>query len=515
METNVKPKENENAYSDGYMESCLLGTMVLNPKLMGIYCEKLELDDFTSDSNKLIFHFLKEYSIWHGNDITESKINSFFLEMKRKSPVYSIFGERDFYSTTIKYYLSLGTLNAPWDNNFYLGVKKLSLLRKISRLDLSPESIKNTEGFEDLSSSDILNKLLCKLQSLEKEAETEKSELLSEDLGAKLMSLLYNPPVGLNTPFSFINENMQGLCDNTVTFLGGLSNSGKSRLLVYLLTHLVVDSGVKVCLISNEMSKEDFYRIFLTTVLNLPALIKRHGVKASVTQKKLIKGDFTGKDGALLRPRENEDEHSFTLRALNENKELSTLYDILVFFRDYYEDCFYFVNLSSDYSPEKLSAVIKNMKQKGCRVFAYDTLKGYKSSEWQDLTQTATAFSELIKGDSDKIIGIATFQLTDATQLYSPEDLSSMNIATAKHIMHVCDNMLMFMRIKREDFGGYEIDNGVKPKNIDSSNYTDKSLVAVKIIKNRSGGGKDTIYALTADYNSNTWAENGIILPKR
>ena len=155
------------------------------------------------------------------------------------------------------------------------------------------------------------------------------------------------------------------------------------------------------------------------------------------------------------------------------------------------------------------------MKQKGCRVFAYDTLKGYKSSEWQDLTQTATAFSELIKGDSDKIIGIATFQLTDATQLYSPEDLSSMNIATAKHIMHVCDNMLMFMRIKREDFGGYEIDNGVKPKNIDSSNYTDKSLVAVKIIKNRSGGGKDTIYALTADYNSNTWAENGIILPKR
>ena len=145
-------------------------------------------------------------------------------------------------------------------------------------------------------------------------------------------------------------------------------------------------------------------------------------------------------------------------------------------------------------------------------MFAYDTLKAYKSSEWQELTQSATAFSEIIKGDPEGIIGLTSFQLTDHSQLHSPEDLSSMNIATAKHILHVADNMIMFLRLKNEDYGTYKYisidNNSIKPLE------KDRFYTVAKIIKNRSGGGKEKLYLLDVNYATNVWIENGEIIKK-
>ena len=494
----------------------MLGT-ILNPhELMDAYGASLSKSDFKSEASRLIYGFIELYRSYYGDEITPQKTRRVYRELCPKNPNYRVISdESDFYESALKPLMDVGLKDGERDNPFYKTVKRLSTLRQLQEKGFPLEKFVKKGELSKLSAEEILSRLSDNLEKIREGTGESLGSLMSENLVEHLKNLLITPEKGLITPFKFINENLNGLTENSLTMIGGLSNTGKSRLLIYILLYLILKNRVKVCLLSNEMTETEFSHIIITTILNMPLFQAMHGKAIRVEQSTVTRAQFTGNGGEMLRKREGETKEEFVARALEESPLFSDIVDILICFQEYFGDCFYFVNISEDYSPERIKAVVKSMKQKGCRVFAYDTLKGYKSSEWQDLTQTATAFSELIKGDSDKIIGIATFQLTDATQLYSPEDLSSMNIATAKHIMHVCDNMLMFMRIKSEDFGGYEINDTVKTKNIDKSNYTDKSLVAVKIIKNRSGGGKDTIYALTADYNSNIWEENGIIVPKR
>ena len=134
------------------------------------------------------------------------------------------------------------------------------------------------------------------------------------------------------------------------------------------------------------------------------------------------------------------------------------------------------------------------------------------------MVQIATDLSEIIKNDSSGIVGIATFQLTDDVNISKPEDLNSMKIANAKHIMHVADNMLMFMHLGRELRKNYQVLNEKASKNwgeaVGADIQDNINMSAFRIIKNRRGGGKDDIYAVRNDLNLNKWRVEGLLIKK-
>ncbi|MBP3323406.1 MAG: hypothetical protein J6M16_04355 [Clostridia bacterium] len=506
-ENEREKNEAKEEFYDELSEQTLLGTLLNCPELLDVYGTSLQKSDFNSEASRLIYEFIDVYRGYYGNDFTDLKVRRVFRKLCQENASYGVISkEEDFYECALMPLMDLGLKDGEKDNRFYRTVKGLSTLRKLKDLGFPIDKFVNKGDVSKLSSEEILTKLSENLDKLRENNGENTGCIISENLVTCLKDLLISPEKGLVTPFNFINENLNGFTKNSLTMIGGLSNTGKSRLMIYILLYLILRNKVKVCLLSNEMTQAEFSHIIITTILNMPLFQAMHGKLIKVEQSTVTKAEFTDKNGRILKKGEEETKEAFVYRVLEESPLFSDVMDILVCFEENFGECFHFVNISEDYSPERIKAVIKAMKQKGCTVFAYDTLKAYKSSEWQELTQSATVFSELIKGDRDGIIGITSFQLTDHSQLYSPEDLSSMNIATAKHIMHVADSMIMFLRIKKEECRNFTIDNNKKFS--DGKNY-----LAAKIIKNRNGNGKDKLYALSADYGCNLWQEEGELTP--
>lgn len=192
-----------------------------------------------------------------------------------------------------------------------------------------------------------------------------------------------------------------------------------------------------------------------------------------------------------------------------ESSTFKAYLNILDWLQTNYRNMFHFKNISDDYSIERIRMEIRTAKKKGCRVVAYDTLKSCGSTEWGELQKTATELSELIKSDPDGITGLATFQLTDDTVYKKPEDLNSNNIANAKHIMHVTDNMLMFKMINPQEFCVKIQETSGDEKSI--SIPKDTNVAAFKIVKNRNGAGKDVLFGVQTNLDYNVWHPLGTL----
>ena len=181
------------------------------------------------------------------------------------------------------------------------------------------------------------------------------------------------------------------------------------------------------------------------------------------------------------------------------------------------------MNATDDYSPERIKQEYRLAKQRGCTVFAYDTLKSYQSLEWQDLTLAATMLSELIKSDPDGMIGLATFQLTSDALNCDPFDLGEKHIAHSRSMLHLPDAMLMFRHLTPEQNKLYQIMLETDTPNEETSDEkeavridirNDAHITAFKIIKNRRGGGKDKVFAVQSNLDLNRWHYSGEICRK-
>ena len=305
---------------------------------------------------------------------------------------------------------------------------------------------------------------------------------------------------------------MHGLCPNDFTMIGGGTNCGKSRFLMNVLSYLVCHENQKVCLLSNEMTEDDFYKSLICSIVNMPDIQDLHGKKLRLEQSEIVQSRFVDNNGCLMERQQNESVEEFESRLLSESSIYRDYSAVLQWFQENYHDSFYFVNVSDNYSIERLKAEIRKAKRLGCKVIAYDTLKSYQSSEWGDFVQTATGLSECIKSDPDGLHGIATFQLTDDAAQCAPKDLGSNKIANAKHIMHVADNMIMFMHLDNQQANSYLIKDSSGAENAIVQSI---KIAAFKIVKNRRGGGKDTLYAVQNNLHLNFWKEVGMLIPNK
>lgn len=489
-------------------ELILLGHIINNMSLLEQYGSCLQKNDFHDKPNRILYDFLCDYYRNFGTEYSQDKVNILYLKWKSDNKEFSKhFSQAKVFWKNLKTLKKLGSTNALVDNIHYQSVKKASCLRRLKEAGIDTKFIEKSENFSNMTSDEIMRLVSDNVDNISQNCMLHPTIDLVSKIKDTACSFIVKPDFGFQTPFTFINDYIHGLCKNDLTMIGANTNCGKSRLLVYILTYLVCVEKQPVLLLSNELTEEQFQKILICTVVNMPQLSELHDQKIRMTQSEITQPHYYSKDGMPIEILPNEGNKEYINRLKAENNEFAAYLKILEWFQDNYKNMFNFKNISDDYSVERLKMEIRTAKKHGCTVVAYDTLKGYGNADWGELQQTATELSELIKSDPDGITGLATLQLTDDTLNKRPEDLNSTNIANAKHIMHVTDNMLMFKTINNSEFL-LEVNSDNK---VVGQIPADVKIAAFKIVKNRNGAGKDALFGVQTNLDYNVWNYIGIL----
>lgn len=494
------------ATHNAFSEIVLIGSIMKNIELMSEYDGILSVDDFKDESIRSIFRILQSYyAIYGSEELEQTHYNLIVAKLIEESDVSLRYINLKKPWTDVQKIRKCGALQ-PADNEAFRDVKRCSTLRQLQSAGFDIKEICEHPDLKTFTSDDVVKMVYEKLDPVFNAASLHPREDFSSNIMERALRFFENPEIGLQTPFSFINEHMHGLCPNDFTLIGGLSNTGKGRFLMNLLVWLVAKEGQTVCLLSNEMTSEDFFKAMVCTIINNPEL---HDKNLRLTQTNIVQSRFKDAQGEYVERLPDETGMEFHARVVEESAECRDYEAVLKWWEETFPGKLIFKSVASDYSTPRLKQEIRRAKACGCTVVAYDTLKGYQSTEWGALVQATTDLSEMIKSDKEGLIGLATFQLTDDVAMIKPEKLTSMNIARAKGIMHLADNILMFMPLRNDLKDEYVVvsnevtDEDDKP--IVSAIDEDVSVIAFRIIKNRRGGGKEQIYAVQNNLDTNRW----------
>lgn len=501
---------------DVMSEMILLGNIINRIELVGEYSDCLCDEDFTDSVNRKLWLFLKEYYREYGAvELEEVRVNAKYMEMLDRLKFKFDYGYQKKPFKLVKEYRAFGAAVPP-DNEAFRRVKKMSLLRRLNEIGYNVAPIIARDDFRQLTSEDIEQIIYGKVDEAMSLSQLHPRIDLSKDFKQRAMRFLEEPEVGLQTPFPFINDYMHGLCKNDMLLIGGISNSGKGRLLMTMLTWLVVHERQTVCLLSNEMTEADFFKCLVCTVVNMN---DAHGKPLKLSQGDIVQNHFKDEAGEYIERHEGELADEFKERLQQNSPEFRMYMDVLDWWENNFTDRFRFVNVADNYSTERLKHEIRLATAAGCSVIAYDTLKSYQSTEWGDMVQATTDLSELIKSDKNGVVGLATFQLTNDVQFSAPEDLTSAKIANAKNIIHLADGMIMFVQLKDYQKQLYQVTSRELQEEWGEEAYEDipegANVAAFRIIKNRRGDGKDKIFAVQNNLDRNCWIQLGDLVKEK
>ena len=492
-------------------EGLLLGNILRNSGLINEYAGTLSASDFSLDEARYFFNVLQHYYSTYGAEEVTAERFCFLAQLLEK--------ENDLKlppGLTLKNLANWVDIvktpgsSHPSNCDAFRIVKRDSMLRQLENARIDVKDICEREDFSELTADQVINLVYEKLDPLANAASIHPHEDFSSNITERALRFFEKPEIGLQTPFPFINEHMHGLCPNDFTLIGGLSNTGKGRFLMNLLVWLVAKEGQSVCLLSNEMTSDDFFKAMVCTIINNPDL---HDEKLHIPQSNIVQSRFKDDDGEYIERLPEENGMNFHDRVLEISTECQQYEAVLQWWEETFPGKLIYVNVANDYSTPRLKQEIRRAKANGCTVIAYDTLKGYQSTEWGELVQATTDLSEVVKSDRSGLIGLATFQLTDDVATSKPEDLTSLKIARAKGIMHLADNILMFMPLRDRLKDAYVI---ISPDDLDENGEPvygeiepNASIAAFRIVKNRRGGGKEQIYAVQTNLDLNRWVYIG------
>ncbi len=477
-------------------ELCLIGNILENMELLDSYKECLAEDDFEDAAFRRLYRFLIEYGNRFGNELDEMKVNILYLEFCDRDSKYQSYFKKTIY-TIIKQIRPLGVKDCGANNDAFIQVKRNKAIRELLNQGFPVERILEDKNVAGLTADDVMDLVRGELEDCTTKFTLRKREDLGSNLVALARNFLVSPEVGIQTPFDFINEHMHGLYKNDLTMIGGVSNSGKGRFLMNLLTYLVCAEHQRVYLISNEMTYDDFIKALICTLVNSPAIQKLHGHQLQIRQTDIVRSKFRDGAGNVIERESTEGVEDFEAHLLSASKEYREYLEVIQWFQDNYSGQFYFANITDGYGVERLKSELQKAEKMGCSIVAYDTMKSYQSTEWGDLVLTATALSEYVKSSASGIHGIATFQLTDDVNYIKPEELESSKISGAKNIIQVADNMLMFKQLPSSQNRYYQIAGNRIPADI--------KIACFRIVKTRRGGGKESMYAVHNNLDYNCW----------
>ena len=472
--------------------------------------------DFSDEATKFFYdNFAMMYETFT-QTINETNINAWMTQLEERFNTYKFYGG----FSLIKTWMNLA--ESTNFKNYFVTVKKFSLLREYQRQGFPAERIMEFKNFEKLSAKDIYKLIRSKADKIFTIIDCdEESHIINEGMVDMVNSCLVTPDIGLPYPFELINELFKGMMEQTFIAVGMASNEGKTRFMIMLVAYLSLVLKQKTFVMLNEMTTRQIKHCLITTVLNNGEFKALHGVDIVKNEKEITlglykdnKGDFitrnTDEHGKFI-----EDEEAYIQRLAKSSDEYNKVQQVAQWVEDEMEGKIY-VKEMTRYDDSTLEfecrkhVLIHNIKY----VF-YDTLKNSDSSmgEWSAFKLTVTKLKQMT--NELRLFFYGSIQLTDQVHLTEPLMLTSNNIAEAKSIKHLMDQMLFAKKIEKSHYSKYEI---ISQDSDWGSNYAidldyKYMYYAFIIDKNRKGDKK--AIAFKVDLNTNIWQELGILVKKQ
>lgn len=435
----------------------------------------------------------------------EVKVNTFMAQDEERLRLYKEYGG-------YKQITQWMSLSDPEDfDNYFETLKKFSLLREYFKKGYSVERIVKHKKFNELKALDIYKLVRSKVDQISTVIlSNQESSVLNENVENDIKSYIIKPQEGLHYPWPIVHEMFKGCRLGKAVLNGFLSNEGKTRILVMLMSYIALYHNKPVLILSNEMSEEDLRSCLITTVVNNECFREMHGVDIKKPEAEIVLGKYRDKRGTFMEKKADESHDEFYKRLERDSEEYNKILKVGKWIDDRGKKLIFFKDVSNDYSDSRLDFEIKKHRLiNNVEYMCYDTLKGYKTDDWMTVKQTFTKLREIV-GEINVWL-FCNFQLTDDSVFADIFEMSSNNISNSKQIKHATDYMLLGKRIDKQEYHKYvvrEIDAWGESKAVPLD--PDKKYFAMKPEKNR--GGNKLYYPLFVyDLDYNTWDNIGSI----
>jgi replicative DNA helicase len=457
-------------------EALFVGSFFAKPILYVDYAEliKSKYDFFDPDSKFLYDSFDVFYKTF-SQEATETKVQIFMSQDKDRFKRYKEIGGWK----TIEKQMELAD---PGDISHYFDtIKKYSLVREFERKGFPVQKILQHKAFSKMKAEDIVRYMRFNVDNINTIIGGGKSStLLGKGLKNTIEKWKETPDIGEEIPFPIWHSLFRGWRKGKLIVDGMMSGNGKSRRASKVAAYIGIKKSIPTLVLVNEQEKDEWDAMVASVVANN----KEFGFWKS-------EADYIEENDILLGT--CTDEQYERLYEISEWIEQNTK--------------IYFLDLDR-YDDDDLEREIKkHVLGLGVKYVFYDTLKGYKTDNWESVKQTTTKLKDLC--NELKIGGYATIQLTDDTVM--TDELTSLNIANAKQLKHVVDHLVLEKKIDIRKYDNYMIKTdswGEIP--LDKN----KIFYLAKVDKNR-GGATGMNLVTEVDLGKNLWIERGYLIKKK
>lgn len=497
-------------------EALFLGAIYNKPELLVGYssCVKSEYD-FSDEYMRFLYN---NAEIMYKRGIVFEKSNyiTYFNEDPELSRYFNSFGGYIFIDKLTK--VSDVNCAAAYFNN----LKKFSLLRELKNKGFDTNLILNLPEFQQFDAYDvyrIVRGLVDRTQSII--INDKSAQVINTGTRKMLNSFIEEPDFGIALPFPIMNEMFRGMMLDTTMGIGMLSNTGKSRLMEKIAAYITLVLRQRVVIIVNEMTLGALKKCLITTVLNNPEFQALHGVDIVKPEKELTDGVYHDSAGNIIYRKTDENgtvietTEEFIKRLEETSEEYRKVMQVADWIDAETQELMYCVDVGDDFDDDRLEFEIRNAHFKnGVNYWFYDTFQAdlHSNGDWASIKTTAMKLEHLSKELG--MFGFMTFQLTDDTEYTKPDELTSNNIASCKHIKHGLWTMGMLKEIPPDDFfkyGYYQSDKDWGDDVI-CDLKEDRRYFIFNTEKNRFGDKKKIVIEVNLDLN--TWIEKGVLAKK-
>lgn len=461
-------------------EALLVGAIYAKPILFVDYSELIKSKyDFDDEDVRFMYDMFSLYYQTFSQEINESKVTIFMQqEPERYHRFKSIGGWK-----SIERNMELADPNDV--KKYFDTVKKYSLVREFERKGFPIQKVLQHPKFPQMKAEDIVRSMRFNVDNINTVIGGGKSSvILGKKFAHKLAQWRQSPDMGATIPFKIWNDYFRGLRKKKVLVDGMLSNEGKSRRMAKVVNYMGVLNQIPILVLVNEQDEDEWYAMQASTICN--------NFEFNFLNPESGNGLLDIREADILRGIYNsEQDFEFVTETVGDWIQKRSK--------------IFFLELNK-YSDEDLEREIKkHVLGLGIQYVFYDTLKGYKTDQWESVKQTTTHIKNIC--NEMNIGGYATIQLTDETHFVDIFDLTSNNIANAKQLYHVVDHMILEKRLNPKDYSKYRIKNEWGEYELQS----DKVYYGQKIAKNR-GEGKGSVLITEVDLDRNIWNERGFLI---
>lgn len=471
--------------------------------------------DFYDEATRFFYDNAEIMYQTRTQSFNRSVISTYMAEDSDRLTLYKKYGGWK----TIEDWIKLAVI----DNfeSYFEVLKKYSLLREYQRNGFSIDKIMNHSKFEILTAMDIYRLIRSKADRIHTVILTNnESEILNSNIKSTLLHCMETPDLGLQLPFTNMNDITRGMKKKSVMAVGMLSNAGKSRYMTKLIAYITLVLKEKVFVLLNEMTVEEIRYALITTVINNGEFQELHGLKLKKKEKELTLGLYKDDKGEFIYA--NKDEwgdvtetvEEYAKRVAENSEEYTKIMKIANWIEDETQGLIFVKDISAAYDDKTLEFEIRKAKlTQGISYFFYDTFKNdlYSTGDWAAMKVTATKLTELAK-ELD-MFGYLSIQLTDDANFIKADELTSSNIANCKSIKHVLHTLFLFKEIPKSDYSkyGYITSSDWGTNTIHNLDIEKKYYCCVTD-KNRFGRRCKLLFEVELNYN--TWYERGELVRK-